>query len=82
MSLDAVTIQQIKNDVRAWGFQLRGLSRKQNGSCVAEAQRDKENTVLCDASCDHDKPEVKEYFAYLLQVRTTGRVLPGRGCMD
>jgi hypothetical protein len=56
ISLDAVAIQQVK--FGACGFQLRGVSRKHNGSRVAEAQRDKENAVLSGANCDGDKPEV------------------------
>jgi hypothetical protein len=39
------SIQQVKFDVGAWGFQLRGVSGKPDGPSVAEAQRDKEDAV-------------------------------------
>ena len=43
--LGSVAIEKVKIDVRAWGFQLRGVSGKPDGPSVAKAQRDKEDAV-------------------------------------
>lgn len=65
--LGLVAVQQVKFDVRAWGFQLRGVSRRLDGPGVAEAQREDSEE---DAQC-------KSVLAVVLNLllRTTGRVL-------